>query len=411
MGKLLFLITSIYPYEETFLVTEIQYLSKKFQKIIIISNHPGNNKELDMPNNVEVVRHPYELSKKQKLFSIFQILSPLFWKEFSSIRKKHKISKTVINTMLLSLVRGKKANAFLIETSNKYKSDCTLHVYNYWCNDMALGTALFHKSNPHIKCISRTHGSDVYHEASACNYLPYRSFIANNLSTIYTISNYGKQYIQKEWGNVSKAAITISKLGVNNSFGINTSIKKDNNLKIISCSSFSLVKRLDLLIKAFSLIKNFNIEWIHIGNGELQNEIIQLAKTTLTASNINFTFTDRIKNRELFKLYNSINADLFINVSSTEGIPVSIMEAISFGTPIIATNVGAVNEIVNEKNGILLPPNPSPEQIAFSISNFNDLSPEAILKMRKASRFKWETDYKAEENYSNFTNKIITKAT
>ncbi|MBL3200697.1 glycosyltransferase, partial [Klebsiella pneumoniae] len=37
---------------------------------------------------------------------------------------------------------------------------------------------------------------------------------------------------------------------------------------------------------------------------------------------------------------------LFLNLSTMEGIPVSIMEAISFGIPVVATDVGAVSEIV-----------------------------------------------------------------
>ena len=38
--------------------------------------------------------------------------------------------------------------------------------------------------------------------------------------------------------------------------------------------------------------------------------------------------------------------DIFINLSASEGIPVSIMDAISFGIPCIATNVGGTGEIV-----------------------------------------------------------------
>lgn len=49
--------------------------------------------------------------------------------------------------------------------------------------------------------------------------------------------------------------------------------------------------------------------------------------------------------------------DLFVNMSLSEGIPVSIMEAISFGIPIIATNVGGNAEIVNDETGVLIPVN------------------------------------------------------
>ena len=46
--------------------------------------------------------------------------------------------------------------------------------------------------------------------------------------------------------------------------------------------------------------------------------------------------------------------DALINVSESEGLPFSMMEAISFGIPVIGTNVGGVKEIINNDTGILL---------------------------------------------------------
>jgi len=43
-----------------------------------------------------------------------------------------------------------------------------------------------------------------------------------------------------------------------------------------------------------------------------------------------------------------------MNLSETEGIPVSIMEAQSAGVPILATNLGGTSEIVNNENGFLV---------------------------------------------------------
>ena len=73
----------------------------------------------------------------------------------------------------------------------------------------------------------------------------------------------------------------------------------------------------------------------------------------------------KISNSQLLEIYKNIPFDIFINVSENEGVPVSIMEAMSFGMIIIATAVGGTSEIVhNGKNGYLLPQNCSKEQIA-----------------------------------------------
>ena len=50
-------------------------------------------------------------------------------------------------------------------------------------------------------------------------------------------------------------------------------------------------------------------------------------------------------------------SDLFVLASAHEGLPVSIMEAMTAGLPVVATAVGGVPEaVVTGKTGILLPP-------------------------------------------------------
>ena len=81
--------------------------------------------------------------------------------------------------------------------------------------------------------------------------------------------------------------------------------------------------------------------------------------------------------------------DLFLNVSEYEGVPVSVMEAQSFGIPVIATAVGGTPEIVNEENGFLLPENPSQDEIASAIYDVVT-NKEKWEKKRMLSRKNWE---------------------
>ena len=49
------------------------------------------------------------------------------------------------------------------------------------------------------------------------------------------------------------------------------------------------------------------------------------------------------------------NADLFLFTSISEGMPVSVLEALCCGIPVCSTNCGGVDELINEKNGKVFP--------------------------------------------------------
>jgi glycosyltransferase involved in cell wall biosynthesis len=70
------------------------------------------------------------------------------------------------------------------------------------------------------------------------------------------------------------------------------------------------------------------------------------------------------------------NSDLFVLPSFVEGVPVSVMEAMAVGVPVIATNVGGTSELVDSETGILVRP-ADPESLA-----------EAIVRMINDSEFR-----------------------
>jgi glycosyltransferase involved in cell wall biosynthesis len=97
-----------------------------------------------------------------------------------------------------------------------------------------------------------------------------------------------------------------------------------------------------------------------------------------------------------------------INVSESEGIPVSMMEAMSVCVPVIATNVGGVDEIVeNNYNGILMNANPTPLEISITIQNFLDLPAEDRQQFRINAHSRWMELFNGDINYSKFSDKLL----
>ena len=86
-------------------------------------------------------------------------------------------------------------------------------------------------------------------------------------------------------------------------------------------------------------------------------------------------------------------------MSTSEGVPVSIMEAMSFGIPILATDVGSTAEEVPKQVGELLSPNPTIEEITAKI--------HLILNSNYYPREFWKENYNAKKNYSEFANMLL----
>lgn len=398
MNKTLVLLSASFPYgnSETFLETEINYLSKGFEKVIIISSNIASQNKREIPQNCEVLRLNIEHSKSLRFKSMCNIFHHLIKKEkeIISLAYKKKFTNDILKTMLISLERGKRVAKFLEQQNFDYSNTV---FYSYWCDDTALGLALLHEKNKNVKAVSRMHRWDIYFEESKINYLPFRQFITNNLNKIISISQDGIEYVESNW-KVARNKFILSRLGINNR--VKLEIKQTTDFKLVSCSNIIPVKRVELIADALNLIHDKQIEWTHFGDG-VQMRHLELRIKNLK-ENIKVHLKGRIPNTEIYQAYQEIKPHLFINVSSSEGVPVSIMEAMSFGIPVLATNVGGTSEIVNTKNGYLLSENPTPKEIAKQIERFIEMSSEEYQIYCDNAYKTWEEKYNAEKNYGEF---------
>jgi glycosyltransferase involved in cell wall biosynthesis len=102
------------------------------------------------------------------------------------------------------------------------------------------------------------------------------------------------------------------------------------------------------LLNLISMWRNFDYPLFIIGTGPLLNEAQKMA-----SENSNIIFLGGMKNLEVKKF---LAESAFMVFPSTlyEGMPLTILEAMSVGTPVLASNLGPRNEIIeNGINGIL----------------------------------------------------------
>ena len=277
-------------------------------------------------------------------------------------------------------------------------------IYTYWLSGRTLGAEFFGKRTG-AKVVSRVHGSDLYEEVHQPPYLPMRVAVLRGADKIFAVSKYGADYLRGKFvrGRFDElgSKITIARLGVSDR-GALTAPSTDGKLRIVSVSSLIPLKRIHLIIEGLRTLANERpdvvIEWHHFGDGPLRPVLEKLASSL--PRSIQPHSHGLVPNASLFEFYRDNPVDVFVNVSVSEGVPVSIMEAQSCGIPVIATAVGGTPEIVSDDNGVLLDPNPTPSQIAHAILRVKESS--ASRNMREQSRKTWCQVCEANRNYRDF---------
>jgi glycosyltransferase involved in cell wall biosynthesis len=402
MRDKLIILTTSFPYgkAELFLESEIQIIAPYFKKIEIIAI--SNKHFVDhrpVPQNTSFCKLRIQNNYISKLKSFFQFASPLFWKELRFIKGSGETINLIKIKTILRSYDNAKTIAQYIESKITIPEETV--VYSYWSNDNALAAALVKLKYTKVKAITRAHGWDVYFEANQVNYLPFRNSLLGELDCIHTVSDAGNKYVCNRWKLKPNKVLT-SRLGVVSSTKVTFS---EENI-LVSCSHINSIKRLHLIIDTLCLFKN-PIKWVHIGAGDDFEKIKLLCEEKLIPNpNVRWQLLGRIPNTEIITTYLKIKPKLFINVSSTEGVPVSIMEAISCGLPVIATCVGGNPEIVSKSNGIIIDAHPTVNAIYEAINQIIQLQQDQWEIMSQNAVFKWDKKYNLIDNYKSFAEQL-----
>lgn len=225
------------------------------------------------------------------------------------------------------------------------------------------------------------HGFDLYAERTSYSYFPLRNELISRARLLAPCSKDGADYLAKSFPSAS-GKIVVKRLGVAD-FGESVS-SSGGKLVIVSCAFVSPVKRLPKIVDVLSHTHT-PISWYHIGGGEELIELQNYAETRLSNSNVEFTFTGSLESQAVREFLTQNEIDMFISLSSTEGVPVSIMEALSAGIPVLATRVGGVGELVDERNGWLIGRDFEDQYVAQIIDDYSTVANSEQQKKRDAA--------------------------
>lgn len=375
--SVLVLITDAYPLggitEQAFIKPEIEPLAAVFHRVILMPVNTnlltsGTNTipKQQLPPNVTV---SHALLSKPSAFG--KACSVLHYRSITALatdmRKLPNLAslRHLMAFSAYTLHYRRKLMGWLKQ--NAINPDDTLF-YTFWFE--AATAAL--STIPGLKIVSRAHGHDIY--SFRPNFIsPYwRRLSLNRLISLHPASEAGANYLRQAYPTYT---FKIDKrfLGSPQPLAQNPVPQaSDCPLVLLSCSRLAEGKGVELQIE---LIKEWarrnpplHIHWLCIGGGPLEEKI--KASTADLPSNLTAEMTGPIDNESVHKLLRTHHIDASLLLSESEGLPIAMVEALSYGIPIITTPVGELAEMTTLSGGLLLSEHPTSEVFCTKMDEF-----------------------------------------
>lgn len=406
-----YLYTAIYPYtlQITFLHTEVKILAKYFDKVIILPIHRSNILA-ELPENVEIKylfeeieNHTHSVSKAEKMtfFLNRYFISDLF-KSLKYFVKSRPLFRNYIGQYIQDRIRLK----YVANYQDTISSEDHAVFYSYWFDNWATLLAFYRKKNKKFKYISRAHGFEIFAEQRQSGFFPFRDLQLSEIEKVYSVSRRGRETLKRSNPAYNQKIEHLNIGSIDEGFG---PFINQEEFVLVSCARISSIKRVHRIAEMLKHI-DFKIRWVHFGAtyegedeaGKILNEQVELLKQK---PNVVVEKMGNKTNEEIMEYYKTHSVNAFISLSSTEGIPVTMMEAISFGIPLISTDVGGCSEIATPETGVLVNKEESPEKIAEILNQFKD-SEMNTPKFRNGVRAFWEKNFDIEKNIEIFLKEI-----
>lgn len=399
--------TASFPYHpgEQFLESEIDHWASRKGIDVVVVPATAAGQARPVPDNVDVWTTAAPGLLGNVAYAARACLSPLFWKELGYLLAKKQATPATLSIALKSVALTLRAKHRFGRLLSREPSVSL--AYAYWNAEAAYGLCLLKREGLVKRVISRAHGHDLYQERRREGYMPLKRQFVRDFDLVHAISEDALAYLHRVYGFANNN-LNLSRLGVviPKSRALGSS---DGVLRLISVSFCVPIKRLHKIIEsikyACKVDSRLVIEWTHIGEGPLKRDLEAYAAACLgPLANASYRFAGHWSNSAVLSHLARGPIDVLINTSSSEGVPVSIMEAMACGIPAVAPDVGGVSELVNDRTGALLSQEMTCGEVYEALLR---LSGENAGAYRREARLLVKELYSADVNYGHFVAKAV----
>jgi colanic acid/amylovoran biosynthesis glycosyltransferase len=370
---------------DPFMLQELPWMLAHFDRVVLCSYYGVAELTQPRPERVQVIR-PTLGELRAKLRAPF---APEFWRELHHLRKDHTLTPMAAAKLLLFTMRG---YTLFHWAEAMRRPDENVTYYAFWMSYEAFAAALCKRRHPEARAVARGHAFDVDPERNELNPYLMKRFLARTLDGLYPISEVARAQLLAcvEVPAEKLTVLGMGSAGEHADTRLPAPLYTDGVLQVVSCSALIEIKQVPLLIDALAGWQGMPLRWTHIGGGSQEEAVRAHAAWMLNAkANVTYDITGTVEREQVQQLYASHPFDVFVNVSRSEGVPVSIMEAMRAGLPIIAPNVGGIPELVDAQVGRLYDPLGGAQAVREALIWLAKLPQEEAEGLRAASQARW----------------------
>lgn len=378
MNKI-YLVKNISPW----MIDELHAFSQFVRFRLILLRKPADlyRKDLDIleEKGVEVLIQPFSRSPRFRkiLFTIFFVIRYVycFWG-------------------LKNFVFGIKAVGwFLLLNDDIVPANSSIHAQ--FATQASIIALMYKEYTKKINYYFTFHAHDIFF-----NNRWFKNLV-KNAQIVFSISNYNIDYVEKKYININTTKLKLSRLGVFLPSPTDLNVyKKKGQFTIGFLSWWEEKKGLFILLESIKKLvdKKFLVSLILAGDGPLRKKVLDFLKKNRLEKIVNLVgVVYGEKKKEFFE-----SIDVFVLPSiyikdDMDGIPVVLMEAISYGIPIIASDISGMPEICkNNYNGFLIS-SESKNALIGAIEKFYYMDDDTYQQFR-LNAIKSSSDYNIVKN-------------
>lgn len=406
----LLLVTEHYPCsnQESFLETEIPYLARFFN-VHVITRDTDKMMSRILPSGVTFSR-PTPGSKLSRLWlRIGCRMSKAYRLERRQAQEERRWNHAAASHALDSLVESEVMRRYVLSLP-LMQDDRPLVIYSANFNDYLYGLCRVKEMGPDIHVVARCHRANMFDPVTDERRETLNQITNERIDAVYfTSEERRKTYVHHFTDGTSGGKYRVAPLGVPGPDVLLEPPENDYLLRIVTCSPIEEDKRLPLLIEAMSAMKVGCLEWVHIGDGSQRDAVLELARQKLeNKPGIRYEFLGNMNQEERYNYYASHSLDVFLSVSRSESVPSMMLEAMANHIFVCATGVDGVSDVVSNETGLLMPADPTVEQLTAFLEMLCSMDKGKFDARAQMGYQCWEQWYNAEVNCLQFASELST---